>query len=208
MNIRAIHRLRANKPAGYPVFILSASLFVCGVFAGILFARSVPDSTLLQRSAVDFADSIFFETGESVVSFATVFQNIRFHLLIFFLGFSAFGLFFIPLVSAIFGFSLSFSISIVYCVIGGVPGIFSILSLFFFFLPVSLICFFLLVLQSADIAGRILFYSVGRSGADSGSIFTLHRFMRFSILILVVAICSVFNAYVSRFFLNLIFNNF
>ena len=104
-------------------------------------AGLLQDGDMLQRYVAAFLDT--YKNAPQVNFFAALFSTVKYHLAAVFLGLSILGPLLIPVLSAVRGFFLSFSVTAVMRCLG-VKGIGFTLSLFGIPAIVSIPCFFIL----------------------------------------------------------------
>lgn len=151
-----------SEGAPLPRLVLLAVFFLAGVFLGQVLARRVPESTgaELEQYLTDFvqvgADG---RRAETVLSALLLY--FRYPLAAFVLGFVSAGAVLVPLVSAAFGFFLSFSVCCFTAAFGG-DGVLLALAVFGLRCLVTMPCFFLLAAPAWGVSVSRLSFGRGR----------------------------------------------
>jgi len=147
-------------------FFLCLIFFVAGVVVGTLSAGNLPDSEIraLESSMAGRIGQIADGTYVAPRFLSAFWSLGNYHLLVLFLGFSLLGAFVLPLLSAVRGFYLSFSIAAFIQVfgVGDWPVAF---SLFGVSSIIAIPCFFLLASQAFAASTQL-----GRTLMKSGNI--------------------------------------
>lgn len=143
--------------------LLLASFFACGVILGQVVSGRVPDGTApeLNRYLTDYL-TLSKDAGFSGRAFlSSLLMYLRYPLLAFLLGFASIGIVLLPLLSAAYGFFLSFSVCC-FAAAFGRNGILLALSVFGIRCLISLPCFFFLAVPSFRNASALAAASFGR----------------------------------------------
>lgn len=143
--------------------LLLAGFFSVGVILGQALSGKIPVSTAdeLNRYLKDYF-TLSDRGGFSAKSFlSSLLLYFRYPLLAFLLGFASVGIFLLPMVSAAFGFFLSFSVCCFTAVFGG-KGVLLALTVFGLRCFVTLPGFFLLAVPSFQNSAALAALSFGR----------------------------------------------
>ena len=140
-----------------------ALFFLAGVLLGQVLAGKVPDGTggELTRYLTDYVYLYGQTAPESRAFWETVVIYFRYPLLAVFLGFTSVGVVLVPVVAAVFGFFLSFSVSCFTAAFGG-EGVLLALAVSGLRCAVTLPCFFLLAVPSWQASWTLASLSLGR----------------------------------------------
>lgn len=144
-----------------PRLVLLAFFFLGGVFLGQVLAGRVPDATG-QELAEYLQGYITLESSLSpraVLSALVLYY--RYPLLAVLLGFASIGVVLLPVLSAAFGFSLSFSVCCFTAAFGG-DGVLLALAVFGLRCAVTLPCYFLLAVPAWGNSAALAAASFGR----------------------------------------------
>jgi len=98
---------------GFLGLMVCVVFFACGIIAGTFSARNLDaaNTHALQERMMGYMEQIRAETFVSPGFWSVLWTTGRDHLLVLFLGFSLLGVFCLPILSAVRGFYLSFSIA-------------------------------------------------------------------------------------------------
>ena len=156
---------RPADGAEYFGLIICAALFICGSIVGTAAAGFVFDGN---SGIPDYMARYLALAGEQSAPgfFLALFNACKYHLIVVFLGFSVFGVFCIPALSAVRGFFLCFSISAIVRYFGG-DGVFLALAIFGVGAILTIPCLFVLSVQSFSSSLYVLrgMTAKGRAGA-------------------------------------------
>jgi hypothetical protein len=145
-----------------PRLLFLALFFSAGVVLGQVFAGKVPDGTCdeLSRYLTDFLSlsGNSDRTAETFLSALVIY--FRYPLLAFLLGFASAGIVLLPVLSAAYGFFLSFSVCCFTAAFGS-GGVLLALSVFGFRCLVTMPCYFLLAVPSFENAAGLAAASFG-----------------------------------------------
>ena len=144
-----------------PRLVLLAFFFLGGVFLGQVLAGRVPDAT--GQELAEYLQG--YITLESSLSPSAVLSALvlyyRYPLLAVLLGFASIGVVLLPVLSAAFGFSLSFSVCCFTAAFGG-DGVLLALAVFGLRCAVTLPCYFLLAVPAWGNSAALAAASFGR----------------------------------------------
>ena len=192
MNVRLADRFTYEDRLGMIGFFICAAFFFLGALFGAISANYIPaDEGAILRGYFYAAQNKIFESGGLLNSLVNVFL---FHSIAVLLGFSALGFIFLPLLSFIRGFFLSFAAAAIIAAFGksGIS-----VSLAYLGLPslVTIPCFFILTQQafaaSFALTGRLL----RRSTASH--IYKKEYFNRCALCAAALLIAALIDAYLS-----------
>ncbi len=172
--------------------LLCAAFFFFGTLIGVISASDIPgeQSAVLKGFFLSLQSGLY-EPGGFLDSLAKAFL---FHIIAVLLGFSAIGFIFLPLLSFLRGFAVSFAAASVMTALGS-EGFTVALALLGLPSLITLPCFFIVTLQafeaSYSLAGRIL----RRSAASS--IYRKEYFNRCAVCSAALIIAALIDAYIS-----------
>lgn len=147
--------------------LLCAALFVCGCIIGTVSAGFITDTTQLGSTVSDYLAFLSDKAAVQPAFFSSVVDAYKYHLAAVFLGFSILGVFCIPVLSAVRGFFLSFSVSVIIRLLGG-KGILLALSMFGISTLVTIPCFFIISVTSFTASQYLLRLSMAKGGKSPG----------------------------------------
>lgn len=137
-------------------FFLCLIFFLCGIFVGVFAARALDahGAFALRENIIGLIDSISTGSYPNPNFLSVFWLTGRYHLLALFLGFSILGVFALPLLAAVRGFYLSFSIAALIRAFG--PAAFPLaLSLFGIWSIITIPAFFFVLNQSFSTAAQL-----------------------------------------------------
>jgi stage II sporulation protein M len=186
----------SDSRANYLGLLLCGALFLCGIVIGTVSAGFLNDDTKLNEFISNYLS--FFSNGTSVKPgiLSAIFDNFKYHICAIFLGFSVLGVFFIPILSAVRGFFLSFTISAIIRLLGG-KGI--LLSLFIFGINTLLTvpCFFILSVSAFSASLYILRLALSKNLKNTVSPFNRGYFTNCGICLVVLMISALIDTYLT-----------
>lgn len=154
---------KQGEPSFLPRLVLLAIFFLGGVVLGQVLSGRVPDATgdELTRYLTDYIalDESPALTAKTALSAVVIY--FRYPLLAFLLGFASVGVVLLPVVTAAYGFFLSFSVCCFTATFGG-EGVLLALAVFGIRCLVTLPCFFLLAVPSLGTSAALAALSFGR----------------------------------------------
>lgn len=155
MNRRIKNLFGKNYTYNYIAFLVCAAFFLCGGIVGAFSSASITDTDY----AFDFLFGYLKLAEDDLVSnpgFLSVMINtLKFPLIALFLGFSVFGVIGLPILSAVRGFLLAFSASLI-CRLFGTGGIWLAFALYGLSALMTVPCFFVLSSQCFSSSGYLL----------------------------------------------------
>lgn len=147
--------------------LLCAVFFVCGCVIGAVAAGFVASADQLGSSVRDYLSLMSDKTSVQPSLMSSVVDAFKYHLLAVFLGSSVLGVFCIPILSAVRGFFLSFSVSVIVRLLGG-KAILLTLSMFGISTLITIPCFFILSVIAFSASQNLLRVSLSKSGKAPG----------------------------------------
>ena len=189
MNRKLFTVLSLDDSADFFALLICGALFCAGCVVGTLLSVCLPNGSVIYKDIMSY---LSISTGDMAAdfSFLPVFFNIfKFHFLSFVFGFSILGVFSIPMLSALRGFALAFSVSAFMRILGsaGIPLTLCVFGIEAF---ISIPCFFVLSTQSFS-TSRILFGSVFlQSGRTGPSPYNKQFFKRLFVCFIIIVLLS------------------
>lgn len=176
--------------------LLCGILFFCGTIAGTITAGVINDGTKLGTYFSSYMT--FFLTGNTVKRdfFSAVFDAYKYNILSLALGFSVVGVFFIPVLSALRGFFLTFSISTVVRVLGG-NGILLALAIFGLNTLFTIPCFLILSTDAFSASQYIMRQTVLRNQKTMTSPLNRHFFSRCGLCFFMLTITALIDLFIT-----------
>lgn len=172
-----------------PLLALLALFFLLGIFLGQVAAKRVPDEAgaELKRYLEDYLLLDASCDWRTVLS--TLILYVRFPLAAALLGFASVGVVLLPVVSAVMGFFLSFSVCC-FTATFGYNGVFLSLAVFGLRCAVTLPCFFLLAVPAWETSGTLAALSFGRGRRTAPVAYgTVCRRLGVCVLVLLAGVC-------------------
>ncbi len=185
-----------DTKTNYLGLLTCGALFLCGCIIGTVSAGFVNDGTKLNDYITNYLS--FFLSGSSTKPslFSAMADNFKYHLLAVFLGFSVLGVVCIPVVSAVRGFFLSFSISAIIRLLGS-KGIFLALSMFGLNTLITLPCFFILSVSAFSASLYVLRLVFSKNVKSAVSPFNSRYFINCGICLIVLMISALIDTYLT-----------
>lgn len=162
------YREKREQPSPLRRVLLLALFFLCGVFLGQVLARRVPESLGQELTAYLRGYMTLDAPDVSEAVLPALLLYFRYPLMAVLLGFASFGAALLPMVTAAFGLSLSFSVSCFAAAFGS-RGILVALAALGPRCLVTLPCYFLLAASAWESAAALARLSFGR-GHRSGAV--------------------------------------
>lgn len=179
--------LRAPR-LGLPAFAFCAVSFLLGVLLGVLLSGGVTEG--------DFASELFSGYGKSVLSgggkpnFTSVFLSVAwYHLLAILLSFTMLGVALIPLVSAVRGFTLSFTLAALVRLYAS-QGVAAGMLLVGFTALLSVPIFFLVSVDAMCASGELVRVGLLRQPPAGPGAYTADLFIRFLLALFLLLLIS------------------
>ena len=189
MNIK--QQRKGGQPSSLFRLLFLALFFFFGVLLGQVLANQMPDEvrTDLDRYLSDFfrMDTV---THSSPTVLSTMLLYVRYPLAAFLLGFSSAGVLFLPLLSALFGLFLSFSVSCLCAVYqcGGLLLAFAALGLRCI---LTLPCYFFLAVPALNTSCALVLFSRGKGRRTVSVVYGKQYWLRLAVVfwVLFFAVC-------------------
>lgn len=181
-------------PSSIPMLLALSVAFLIGIFSGVLSAPDVCEG----GSAHDYLSGYVsaLTSGADGASFALIFLNLSlFHLASFLCGFSALGVFVIPALALLRGFSLSFTLA-VFTRLYSLNGALAAYFLFGAAALVSVPLFFTIAVQSMCASFEMARGIFTRSASPNPRIYTRAYFIRFLATIVILSLLAVAERYI------------
>ncbi len=147
--------------------LLCAALFICGCIAGTVAAGFVGSARQLGSTVGDYLAMMSDKTAAPPELLASVIDAYKYHLPAVFLGFSVLGVIFIPVLCAVRGFFLSFSVAVLIRLLGS-NGILLVLAAFGISTLITIPCFFILSVTSFSASQYLLRLATSKGGKNPG----------------------------------------
>ncbi len=141
MNKRLLFILPQNDKTHFFSLLLCGAMFLIGCIIGTFTAGLVSDGTQLSSILSDYLSGYLNNASAKPDFFIAALETFKYHLTALFLGLSLLGVIFIPVLSGIRGFMLSYSIAAVVRLLGG-KGAWLALSVFGIRTLITIPCFF------------------------------------------------------------------
>ncbi len=187
--------VRLGSESRLPGLVILAALFLCGAVAGTITAAGIRGDA--RGTLFSFLDGYLalMKSGPSAAArLGRAFLNaFQYHIVVFLAGFTALGVFLVPLVIAARGFFLSFALTAFVYAYGG-QGLFLALGALGIQALLSLPCLFFLSFQSFGTAARLWALSAGKAKSDK-PLFGLPYWSRFGATAAVLALCALYEAF-------------
>jgi len=154
---------RGDAGAEYLGLIICGALFICGGIVGVTAAGLASSGAGVSDYLTEF---LVLASGAPVRLggfLRALFNDSAYHLAVIFLGFSAFGVFLVPALSAVRGFFLCFSVSAVVRHFGG-DGVLLTIAIFGVGALMTVPCLFILSVQSFSSSLYVLKSVAAKSG--------------------------------------------
>ena len=188
--------------------VLLALFFIAGVILGRLLAVRTPESTAreLNRYLKDYfsiSDTLELSSQAAVSSLVIYF---RYPMLAFLLGFASVGVALLPILSAAYGFFLSFSVCCLTAAFGG-DGVLLALAVFGMRCLVTLPCFFSLAVPSFQNAFLLCAMSFGSGKRQAAVHYGKDWWVRLCAVSALLLAAVAAETLISPFFLHLALEN-
>lgn len=177
-------------------------LFMCGCVAGTVTAGFVSNGTRLN----DFFSSFmsFFLTGNATRQnmLSAILDAFKYNLMAIALGFSVAGVFLVPVLSAVRGFFLCFSVAMVVRVLGD-NGVALALAIFGVGTLITIPCFFILSVDAFYASAYIFRLATQRTQKLDAAPFNSRYFIRCGICLLVLMLSALIDVYMTPYLISL-----
>ena len=203
---RKPHSFSALPGEKHSVLLLCvlAFFFLLGLLLGYLVAERHAGTLAEEiRSYLEEFSSRHVDISDGAKSFAyTLLCYVRYPLLAFLFGFASFGALFLPLLSAAFAFSLSYSVCCFAFALGR-AGVLLAASLFAFRSLISVPCYFLLAYPAFGASLSLLRYTFGLAERNTATLYSRMYFYRFLIVLLFLLSAAVIDPWLSSRLMSL-----
>jgi stage II sporulation protein M len=190
-----------SAKTNYLGLLVCAALFLCGCIIGTVTAGFISDGTKLNDYISGYL-SIFMRGSSSSPGLMTAIVDCyKYHLFAVFLGFSILGVFCIPVLSAVRGFFLSFSISVIIRLLGS-KGILLALSIFGINTLLTIPCFFILSVSAFSASLYILRLVFSKNVKSTVSPFDSRFFLNCGICLVVLMISALIDTYLTPYLIS------
>ena len=196
MNERLLDLTLNDKQFSRFGFVSCGILFLGGSVAGAVTAGFINSSTSLTENFSNFLSLFLTGTNSKPDFFEAAIDVFKYNLIAIALGFSILGVFFIPLLTAVRGFFLTFSVSTVVRVIGG-KGALLALSIFGVDTLIGIPCFIILSVYSYSVSSYLLRLAVSKNQRSGISPFNSSLFTNSGICLAVLLVAAAFDCYVA-----------
>ena len=169
-------------------------MFLCGCIIGTIAAGFVGDGTKLNEYISGYLSLFLSGTSAKLSLFTAITDNLKYHLFSIFLGFSILGIFCIPLLSAVRGFFLSFTVSTIIRLLGS-KGILLVLSIFGVNTLITIPCFF--VLSVSAFSASLYLLRLSKNVKSAVSPFNSRFIMNCGICLIVLIISALIDTYLT-----------
>ncbi len=185
-----------NSKKNYLGLFTCGALFLCGCIIGTLSAGFVSDGTALNEYISGYLSFFLSDASTEISLFSAVANNFKYHLLALFLGFSILGVVSIPVLSAVRGFFLSFSVSAIIRLLGS-RGILLALSIFGINTLITIPCFFVLSVSAFSASLYVLRLVFSKNLKNAPSPFNKRFFTNCGICLIVQMMSALIDTYLS-----------
>lgn len=188
-----------------PATAISAALFLVGAVVGsVIGSKITPEASgSLYTYVFDYLNSIKeFDFSRFNLLYA-LFNNFKYHLVVFILGFAGFGMFLIPFVSGVRGFFLSLSVSAFVRLLGS-AGISLSMAAFGIQAVLTLPCLLILSSVAFYASKRMLTYTGGKR-RDLSPVFSKQYLLICGLCFIVLFISALCEAYLVPSLLSMVY---
>ncbi len=202
LNKRLLFVLPQNDKAHFFGLLLCGAMFLCGSVIGTFSAGLVRDGTGLSAVLNNYLSAYLDGAASKPDLFAAVLDAYKYHLAALFLGLSVLGVFFIPVLSAVRGFMLSYSVSAVVRLLGG-KGVGLALSVFGLRTLLTIPCFFILSICAYAMSTYIFRQSLSKNMKITASPFNSRTMLVCGVCLLVLFISALIDTYLTPHLIGL-----
>lgn len=190
MNRRFLMFSLQDSGTNYFGLIICGAMFLCGCIIGTVSAGFVSDGESLRQYISSYVAQVSGETLGKPEFLSALFGACKYHLIAIFLGFSILGVICIPLLSAIRGFFLCFSIS-AFVRLFGSSGILLALSVFGTGTLITVPCYFILAVSSFSASLYLFRMILANGGRGALSPFGSKFFVRCGICFIILVLSAL-----------------
>ncbi len=196
LNKRLFFILPQNDKAHFFGLLICGAMFLCGCIIGTFSAGFVKDGTKLSAILTEYL-SFYINGGTDKPDFFTaVIDAYKYHLSAVFLGLSVLGVLCIPLLSAVRGFMLSYSISAIVRLLGG-KGALLALSVFGIRAFITIPCFFILCVYAYASSTYIFRQAFSKNMKITASPFNSRTLIACGICLVVLLVSAIIDTYLT-----------
>lgn len=185
-----------DSKTNYLGLLACGALFLCGCIIGTFSAGFLQDGTNLNSFITEYMAIFLNGTKAQPGFFGALFDNVKYHLMAVFLGFSILGVICIPLLSAMRGFFLSFSIAAIVRLLGG-KGILLTLAIFGINTLLTVPCFFVLSVSAFSASLYFIRSIFSKNTKSTISPFNKRYFLNCGICVLILIVTALIDAYLT-----------
>lgn len=171
-------------------------MFVFGCIIGTICAGFIRDGTKLNEYVSGYLSIFLNGTSARPDFFSAVIDSYKYHLMAALLGFSIIGIFFIPVLTAVRGFFLCFSISAIVRLLGA-KGILLALSIFGLNTILTIPCFFILSVYAFSASLYIFRLLFTKNAKGAVSPFNGKFFLHCGICLIILMISALIETYLT-----------
>lgn len=171
-------------------------MFLCGSIIGTFSAGFVKDGTRLSAILTDYLSVYLNDASAKPDFFTTVVDVFKYHLTALFLGLSVLGVVILPILSAVRGFVLSYSISAVVRLLGG-KGALLVLSVLGIRTLITIPCFIILCVYAYSTSTYIFRQSLSKSMKITASPFNSRTIIVCTVCLLVLLLSALIDTYLT-----------
>jgi stage II sporulation protein M len=202
LNKRLIFVLPQNDKSHFIGLLLCGAMFLCGSIIGTFSAGLVRDGSSLNAVLTGYLSAYLNGASLKPDLFAAVVDACKYHLAALFLGLSVLGVVFIPVLSAVRGFMLSYSVSAVVRLLGG-KGVWLALSVFGLRTIITIPCFFILSIYAYAASTYIFRQSLSKNMKISASPFNSRTMIVCGVCLLILLASALIDTYLSPHLIGL-----
>ncbi len=196
LNKRLFFVLPQSDKTHFFGLLICGAMFLCGCVIGTFSAGLVGDGTKLNAILSDYIASYINGSVPSPDFITSVFDAFKYHLAAIFLGLSVLGVIFVPLLSAVRGFMLSYAVSAIVRLLGG-KGVWLALSVFGIHTLLTIPCFFILCIYAYSSASYIFRQSFSRNMKLTASPFNSRMITVCGLCLLILLVTAVIDTYLT-----------
>jgi stage II sporulation protein M len=183
-----------DTKTNYLGLLICSALFLCGAIIGTVSAGLLSDGAKLNDSVSHYLSFFLNSTSAKPDIFSALGDSFKYHLCAVFLGFSILGVICIPVLSAVRGFFLSFSVSVIVRLLGG-KGILLVLSIFGINTLLTIPCYFVLSVSAFSASLYFLRLVFSKNVKSTVSPFNTRFFLNCGICLIVLVLSALLDTY-------------
>jgi stage II sporulation protein M len=185
----------------YLGLLACGALFLCGCIAGTVSAGCIDEGTMLNDYITGFLSIFTNDTSPKLSLFSSLANNFKYQLIALFLGFSVIGVFLLPILSAVRGFFLSFSVAAIIRLLGS-KGILLTLALFGVNTLITVPCFFIISVSAFSASLYLLRLVFSKNLKNTVSPFSSRFFINCGICLIMLIISALIDTYLSPYLIG------